>query len=104
MNASAMTKTAALKIARNAVSMPSGRGTSWVIYHPYRHATLDDLRGPSTSRNASSYAGALAMRSRTVADITLSLMGINSIDAQAAIYNASPCAIIEMVNIGIETA
>ena len=85
-----LTKTAALKIARSAVSMPFGSGTSWSINHPYRHATLDDLSGPGTSRNATSYSAAMAMRATTVADITLSLMGINSDDAQYAIHNPQP--------------
>lgn len=83
-----MTKTAAIKAARQAVSAPIGAGTSWAVYHPY-YSTVDGLKGPSTCNNASSYSGAVAMRARIVADLAICLMGMNSDDAQYAIYSAT---------------
>lgn len=81
-----MTKTAAIKAARQAVSAPIGAGTSWQVYHPY-YNTFDGLKGASTCNNASSYSGAVAMRARIVAGLAICLMDLNSDDAQYAIYN-----------------
>lgn len=82
----AMSKTAALKAARNAVGTPCGRGTSWQVYGPY-YSTAAGLRGPSTSVNADSYPKAAAMRAHWVASLALSLMGYDGDDAECAIYD-----------------
>jgi len=73
----AMSKTAAIKAARNAVGAPVGRGTSWQVYGPY-YSTEDGLRGPSTSANADSYWKARSVRTHWVASLALSLMGWDS--------------------------
>ena len=64
--------TAAIMEAGTFVNKPSGRGTSWTLYGPYR---LNDLHGPSTSVNYDRYQKAVAGRTIWVAQIALSLMG-----------------------------
>ena len=72
-----ISKTAALKTARQAVSRPVGRRTSWQVYGPYR---ATDLAGPSTEMHADSYVMARARRTRWVAHIALTLMGYEGDD------------------------
>jgi len=64
--------TAAIKEARTFVNQPSGRGTSWTLYGPYR---LNDLHGPSTSLNYDNYRKAVEGRTIWVAQIAVALMG-----------------------------
>jgi hypothetical protein len=68
-----MSKSAALKVATNAVGKPIGRGTSWLFYAPYY---ADKVDGPSTEYRASSYAMALTRRTQCVVDVALAQMGI----------------------------
>ena len=66
-------KTAAIREARNTVSMPTRRSsTDYVVYAPYYDVQPD---GPYTELQASSYPKAVAMRSRKCACIALALMG-----------------------------
>lgn len=83
-----MSKTAAIKAARNAVGSPCGRGTSWQVYGPY-YSTEEGLRGPSCSANADSYWKARAVRTRWVASLALQLMGWNSESAEWEIQDAT---------------
>jgi hypothetical protein len=76
-----MSKTAALKVARSAVSF-HGSGTSWTIYGPYR---ATDLSGPSTSVSATDYWKARARRAAWVAEIAATLMGL---DPEVIAYHA----------------
>lgn len=72
-----MSKTAAIKIARDAVSQPIGNRTSWMLIGPYR---ANDIEGPTTEINADSYWSALAKRTKWVAFIALVLMGYDAAD------------------------
>lgn len=83
-----MSKTAAIKAARQAVGQPCGRGTSWQIYGPY-YSTAEGLRGPTTSINADSYWSARAKRSHWVASLSLCLMGWDPDDAECATYGVT---------------
>ena len=72
-----ISKTAALKTARQAVSRPVGRRTSWQVYGPYRATELD---GPTTTGYEYDYFAACARRTRWVAYIALILMGYEGDD------------------------
>lgn len=69
-----MTKTAAMRVAQNAVDEPIGQGTSWQVYGPSHD---NAPRWGRTSRSATCYAAARAIRTRWVAAITLALMGVD---------------------------
>ena len=66
-----MTKTDAIRTARRAVSIHGAR-TSWVVIGPYHR---DDIHGPSTEVNESSYQKALARSTAWKAEVALGLMG-----------------------------
>lgn len=69
-----LSKTAALKAAQAACGRIIRRSsTDYVFAVPYYDAKPD---GPSTELQADSYPKAVAMRARRVADITLTLMGL----------------------------
>lgn len=76
-----MTKTDAIRTARRAVSIHGAR-TSWVVIGPYRS---NDIRGPSTEWNTSSYEKARAVAASWKAEVALGLMGRLSDDARYAI-------------------
>ena len=76
-----MTKTEAIRTARRAVSIHGAR-TSWVVIGPYHR---DDIHGPSTEVNESSYQKALARSTAWKAEVALGLMGRLSDDARYAI-------------------
>lgn len=80
-----MSKTEAIKAARQAISMPSGSGTSWRVYMPY-YRTVEGISGPSTELQAPSYHEALARRTQSVATLALCLMGIRSDEADFEAY------------------
>lgn len=68
-----MSKTAAIKAARKAVSAPIRHdSTSYSLIGPW---DWSELRGPTTEKTATSYEDALSKRARWVASIALSLMG-----------------------------
>ena len=74
-------KTAAIKIAQMTVgSIIRQSSTSYCYYTPYRTATEDDLRGPSTEVRADSYPKIVASRAQSVARIALMLIGHVSAD------------------------
>jgi len=68
-----MTKTAALAAAQAAVGRPHGHGTSWCLYHPWND---NDLAGPSTEMRGNSYAALKMARTKRVAELALTLMGV----------------------------
>lgn len=79
-----LSKTTALKMAQSVVGMPTGCGTSWQIYGPYRY---DNLAGPSTSINATSYPQAMLKRRNWVVTIAGHLMGLAADDVYFAAYD-----------------
>lgn len=83
----AMSKTAALRQARECVGKISRRSATDYVYHaPYYS---DKPRGPSTECQADSYPKAAASRAQHVVAIALALMGYSSRDAHEAAYMAS---------------
>lgn len=102
MTGTALSKTAAIKKASTVVSI-WGSGTSWTVCGPYYDA---DLSGPSTERHVNSYTKARIARTAWRASIALALMGINSTDVYAAVYDAAhdgsgPVTLAALVNVGI---
>lgn len=95
----AMSKTAAIKAARAAVSAPIRRSsTDYVVYGPWR---LTEIDGPTTERTANTYRGAAAMRARWIANIALELMGESSERVYFVIDDADGGSVEQLVDIGI---
>lgn len=90
-----MSKTAAIKLAQSCVGMPQGRGTSWQIHGPYRH---DNLSGPSTTINATSYPNAMFKRRNWVAAIAGHLMGIPADDVYFAAYDFGKGSVKDIID------
>jgi len=88
-----MKKTQALRAAQAAVGHPSGRGTFWVLYHPYYDDRLD---GPSTEMRDSSYHSLMQGRAKRVAGLALALMGVQ--DTAYQIYASAPMSARDYVD------
>lgn len=70
-----MSMTKALHTAAQHISQPAGCGTTWRLYGPF-YSTEAGLRGPTTDRNARSYAQAREARTVWVAELALALIGV----------------------------
>lgn len=67
-----MTKTAALKAAQAAISMPQGKATSWMIVAPFNAGAVE---GPRTEHHYTSHSEAMRDRTTRVVLLALALMG-----------------------------
>lgn len=67
-----MTPTEAIRIARDVVSNPLGRGTSWRVYGPYY---LDQPRGPRTEGQSDNYFKARQWSKEWKLSLALTLIG-----------------------------
>lgn len=95
-----ISKTAALQLAQECVGKPIGHGSSWEFYAPYYS---NKPHGPSTELHADSYAKAVQMRSAKVADIALSLMGVDDQSVvDYVVYRDGPMPAAKIVSAAVD--